>query len=188
VTAEADPRSVSRGRRSDGAALLGALKATGTTGAAVFALVASAVALAFSIWPSLSPDPRNVLAASMQVETLEPGVTLGDYFERIGEDPERLSPSVRGAEGLLAYVKLRIEGRKHGTLRIEQVRYAKRTGRRLSKQVRRVTTVGADTPNDQWIHRVFVLVSPYSFPVFVRLELYDDDILLAYADTPTLPR
>jgi len=171
-------------------------RAIGVTGTAIIALVASAVALvastvalAFSLWPSLAPDPQSTLSASLKVETLEPGVTLDRFLAQVGEDPHRLKPSVRKARGLVAYVRIRIEGRKHGTLQLHQIRYDARTGRRLPDQDRTEdSSVGADTPNDQWIHRVFILEPPYDYPVFVRLELYDGDVMLTYVDTPSLPR
>lgn len=163
-------------------------RAVGSSGAAVIAVFASALALAFSLWPSLSPDPRTVLAASIKVQTLEPGVTYRDFLQRVGEDLGQVRPSVLRARGYFVYLQIRIEGRKHGSLRVNKLYYAAATGRRIPGQTRpQDSSAEAGTPNDQWIHPVFVLKSPYEYPVFVRLELFDDDTLLAYADTPTLP-
>jgi hypothetical protein len=43
-----------------------------------------------------------------------------------------------------------------------------------------------DTPNDQWIDQVFVAGPAYDFPVFVRLELFNGEALMSFADTPPI--
>ena len=164
------------------------LRTVWSSSAVAIAVVASAVALAFSLWPSLTPDPRTVLAASLKVRTVEPGVTYRSFLERVGEDVDGVSSRLLGARGYVVYAQIRIEGRKHGSLTISKVRYAAASGRRIPGQTQREDShAEADTPNDQWIHPVFVLAPPYDYPVFIRLELYDGDTLLAFADTPPLP-
>lgn len=164
------------------------VRAAWSSGAATIAVVAAAVALAFSLWPSLSPDPRTILAASLSVQTVEPGVTYRDFLERVGEDPRRRNPRVLQGRGYVVYLRVRIEGRKHGSLRLDQLQYVAANRRRIPGQTRpEDSSVEAGTPNDQWIHRVFVFDPPFDFPVVVRLELFDGATLLAYADTPALP-
>jgi hypothetical protein len=155
--------------------------------AAAVAVVASAVALTFSVWPSLRPDPRDVLAAKLHVETVEPAVTLGSYLRRTGQHIEGAGRSDLRARGYLVYLQIQIEGRKHGDLVLDQVLYRALTRRRIPDQgPTQDTLFTADTPNDRWIAQVFVLEPPYDFPVFVRLELFDRNSLMAFADTPRI--
>ena len=163
-------------------------RAAWASSATTVAVIASVVALAFSLWPSLRPDPRTVLAASMKVQTVEPSVTYRDFLKRVSEDPGQLDDRVLRARGYVVYLQIKIEGRKHGGLTLNQLRYEAATGQRISgESAVRDSNAEADTPNDQWIHPVFVLEPPYDYPVFIRLELFDDDTLLAYADTSPLP-
>jgi hypothetical protein len=152
------------------------------------AVVASAVALAFSAWPALRPDPGEVLAAKLHVETVEPAVRLDEYLQRTGQRLEQAGQSDLRTRGFVVYLRIRIEGRKRAGLELHQVLYRASTGRRIRDQA--VTTDAyfrPETPNDEWIYQVFVIEPPpYDFGVFVRLELFDRESLLAFADTPAL--
>lgn len=151
-------------------------------------MVASAVALAFSAWPALRPDPRELIAAKLRVEAVEPAVTFGDYLRRTGYRVKgaRASDLLR-ARGYVVYLQTKIEGRKHGDLLLNQVLYRASTGRRIPDQgPTQDAYFRADTPNDQWINQVFVPDPPYDFAVFVRLEMFDGKALLAFADTRPL--
>lgn len=155
-----------------------------SVGAAV-AVVASLVALTFSAVPALRPDPRDVLAAKLKVETVEPAVTLREYLRRTRQRLEGASDSHLRARGYVVYLQIQITGRKHGDLELHQVLYRASTGRRISDQgPTQDALFRPDTPNDQWINQVFVPAPPYGFPVFVRLELFNGDSLMAFADTP----
>jgi hypothetical protein len=148
------------------------------------AVAASAVALAFSAWPALRPDPREALAARLDVEIIEPAVTFGEYLRRTGHSVAAASAADLRARGYIVYLRVRIVGRKHGDLKLDQVLYRASTGRRISDQgPTQDAYFRPDTPNDEWIYQVFVLNPPYDFPVFVRLELFDGDSLMAFADT-----
>jgi hypothetical protein len=160
------------------------VRAAWSSAATVIAVVASAVALAFSAWPALRPDPRDVLAAKLHVETVEPAVTLGDYLRRTHQHLEGASSSDLRTRGYVVFLQIQIEGRKHGGLELHQVLYRASTGRRISDQgPTQDTFFRPDTPNDQWIDQVFVPTPPYDYPVFVRLELFDGESLMAFADT-----
>jgi hypothetical protein len=147
-------------------------------------VVASAVALGFSVWPALRPDPRDALAAQLDVKTVEPGVTLDDYLQRTGYRVKAATREDLGTRGYIVYVQIQIKGRKHGNLELHQVVYRAATGRRIANQgPTRDAFFRPDTPNDQWVNQVFVPGPGYDFPVFVRLELFDGDSLMAFDDT-----
>jgi hypothetical protein len=156
--------------------------------ATVIAVVASGVALAFSAWPALRPDPRDVLAAKLHVETVEPAVTLRQYLQRTNQHLTGATASVLRHTGHVVYLRIQIQGRKHSDLELHQVLYRASTGGRIGGQTRTEDAFfRPDTPNDEWIVQVFVPGPAYDFPVFVRLELFDGDSLMSFADTPPMP-
>lgn len=171
-----------------------ALPVAGSSVTAIVALVVSVVALSFSLWPDLRPDPHDLLAAKVHVDTVEPDVTLAQYLHRTDQKPLKATlPSDLRKRGNVVYLRIQIQGRKHDKLELHQVLYRASTRQRIPKQEHECTLDSyfvADTPNDQWIYQVFVFDPPPGFPqVFVRLELYElleRDSLLAFADTPPL--
>lgn len=166
-----------------------ALRALWSSGATAIAVIASAVALAFSAWPALRPDPRDVLAARLHVQTVEPAVTFDEYAQRTYLHLDAATPSrLLRASGHVVYLHIQIEGRKHANLDLHQFLYRASTRGRIRDQApdMRDAYFRSDTPNDQWIYEVFVPGPSYDFAVFVRLELFDGSSLLAIADTPPI--
>jgi hypothetical protein len=164
-----------------------ALRALWSSAATAVAVIASVVALAFSAWPALRPDPRDALAARLHVETVEPAVTLDEYLQRTDLHLDAATPSALRTRGHVVYLHVQIEGRKHADLELHQVLYRASTRGRIRDQgPTRDGFFRADTPNDQWIYEVFVPDPPYDFAVFVRLELFDGRSLLAIANTPPI--
>jgi hypothetical protein len=179
---QVDPPESRRAR-----ALRGLGSAWKSTGPAI-AVVGAALALAFSAWPSLRPDPRELLAATMQVVKVEPAVRYDGYLQRIHAARPHVDPQLLCATGSVVYLRVRVEGRKHGGLSLYQWLYRVSDGRRLEDQpeaLARDSDFKPDTPNDQWIQPVFVPDSGHR--AFARLELFDGPIMLAVADTPRLP-
>lgn len=137
--------------------------------------------------PALRPDPREVLAAKLHVETVEPAVTLDAYLRRTRQHLEGATQTDLRTRGYVVYLQIQIVGRKHGDLVLEQILYRASTQRRILDQgPTRDAFFQPDTPNDRWIAEVFVPEPPYEFAVFVRLELFDGDSLMAFADTPRI--
>lgn len=122
------------------------------------------------------------------MDTVESGATLGEYLRRTGQRLEQATPSGLRVRGHIVYLRLRVEGRKHGDLALDQVLHRASTRRRIRDQgATRDALFRPDTPNEKWISQVFVLDPGYGYPVFVRFELFDRDALLAFADTRPLP-
>jgi len=152
---------------------------------AAIAAVAAAIALAFNVFPWLSPDPGTNLSATMKVRSLEPGVRFGDFKERRFDD----TPTDQGdAKGTIVNVQVNVAGRKHSGLRLYQYLYHISNGRRVADQTRDTgldERFEADTPNDQWVQPVWVNFAGET-NVFARIELYDGSTMLAYVDTKDL--
>lgn len=164
--------------------MVNAIRAAWSSAATAIAVAASVLALAFSAWPALRPDPQEVLSARLHVHSVEPGVTLDEYLRRTGYRIAGASPQVLRTTGYVVFLGIQIEGRKHGSLELHQLLYRASTGRVIRDQGPTLDAYfRADTPNDRWIDQAFVPDPPYDYPVFVRLELFDHPSLMAYADT-----
>jgi hypothetical protein len=153
------------------------------------ALVASVVALAFTLWPGLKPDPRGVLAARMKVETLEPHVTLASFVRRFHPGQLRAVGDVgETLQGYVIYLRVQIDGKKHDNVSLDNVTYGWRSRRPFSdRPAANARGFRPDTPSDQWVAVVWVADPQEGRDFFVRLRLFDGDILLAFADTPRIP-
>lgn len=161
------------------------LRAVFSGAGATVAAIAGAIALAFSLWPSLSPDPGTNLSATIKVRSLEPGVRYDDYLQRTFDR----SATVDGAaSGTLVSVQINVAGRKHSGLRLYQYLYHLSNRRRLPDQPpsdAKDAGFEADTPSDQWIQPVWITYAGEE-NVFARIELYDGKTMLAFVDTKNL--
>lgn len=154
--------------------------------APTLALVALAATLAFQFWPGLKPDPATRLAASLKITKIEPGVKFGAYLQRTHQKVNALGAADRDVRGHLLFVKVKIEGRAHGSLTLKQAVHDARTERPLPGQDATVdSTLTLETPDDEWVQPVFI-ADTTAVPVFARLTVYDEDVLLALTDSKTL--
>lgn len=166
-------------------------KVTFTGVAAGIALFSSAVALVFTLWPGLRPDPRTNHEAEVSVFAVERAVTYGDYLERTSPTG---GPTRQGAKGIdhdlpgqVVYVSARVLGFKRSSVMLRWSAYDARTEMRLpSEALGGVPDVERtlETPTDRFVQPVYVypLFGPTKY--FVRVELVDSDgLMLAVADS-----
>lgn len=149
----------------------------------VVALALSGATLLYTVWPELKPDPHELLAASVDLQAIEPRVTLGEYLDRSNRTLPGADAIDRAEKGALLYARVRIEGRKHDAVYLSVSYYNAKTKVRLpDASDSRITHLDIDTPNDQWVELVFVS-NIRRKPVFVRVALYDDRSMLAFTDS-----
>lgn len=154
-----------------------------TFAASVAALALTVVNGLYTVQPATKPDPRELLAASVDLQAIERRVTLGEYLDRSGRTLPGADAIDRAAKGALLYARVRIEGRKHEPIFLSASYYDARTKARLQDPSdSRISNLHIDTPNDQWVELVFVR-NTYGKPLFVRVALYDDNTMLAFADS-----
>ena len=154
------------------------------------ALVTSCVALAFTLKPEWIPDPRSILAAELKVESVEEQVSLGSYLQRFQPKAlAKVAPENRRFRGYIVYLRVKIEGRKHSKIKLDNVTYGWNSGRPFDADEKAPNARGFEpgTPNDQWIAPIWVADPGEGEDLFIRLRLFDeDDVLLAFADTPKI--
>lgn len=160
------------------------------TGLAILAALPGAVALIFQLSPDLRPDPRSKLAGQMRVVAVDREVTLREYQRRIGDDTRGFGPDLLRSRGYVVYLDVKIEGRKHRSVRLRFSLYDARTRRRVPGfgDQEPLVPFRADTPDDEFVSQIFVLHSGNRGQrVFVRFELRDRETVLAVTDTDDLP-
>ncbi len=91
--------------------------------------------------------------------------------------------AILAQKGSLAYVRIQIQGKKHANVRVDEVSYDATSQQPFDTN--QPDGFRADTPNDQWIVPEWV---PNPDPTehqtfFVRLRLFDDKVMLAFADS-----
>jgi hypothetical protein len=171
------------------------LKQLGTGGKATLALVISIVSLAgagvsllFTLDPALKPDPSDRLSATVTVQATERGVTLGSFMDRTNRRMPGADDTDRSTPGEMLYVRVGVAGRKHQPIELRATYYDARTQRLIpgSEDFAAVfSNLKVDTPDDKWVEPIFIF-NPYAKPVFLRLGIYSDDVLLAFTDTRPL--
>jgi hypothetical protein len=171
-----------------------------TTIVAVVALGSSISALVFTLWPSLRPDPRDELGASVGVFAVDPNVSYRTYLERTTFEPGDLARRERAAcggtrancgflnlPGEQVYVETMVKGfkRRAVVLRLSLYKFPSRERVEGASAVE-VARQHLDAPTDSAVVPVWLLCPPERRgSYFVRVELYHrgDDLLLAVADS-----
>jgi len=180
-----------------------ALRMAPATLTALVALVSSAIALAFTLWPRLAPDPGTTYRAQVSVFAVERGVTGAQFVQRSAFSPahrRELRAALLGmlgvsgagagvlpAHGAMAYVASTVEGFKHGSVVLRWSLYDARTLRRVSfggfGDVM-AARLDLDAPTDRTMLTLWIPPTPGPGPFRLRVALYDThETLLDVADS-----
>jgi hypothetical protein len=169
--------------------------------ALVGALLAAAISgttLAFTLLPGLKPDPKEKVGADLAVLALDKNVDYGEYRERPGRKIDVEANPRKHHPGNVFYLRAHIEGFKRGSLRLQWFTYNPDGERRPRSGIEagEKTVFEPDAPINTQVAQIWVR-EPGSFdldgewdsdandfPYFVRFELYSDDVLLAFRDSP----
>jgi hypothetical protein len=154
---------------------------------ALIAAVSGAVTLAFTLSPSLAPDPGNAISAELHVVRVEPHAAYRSWARRVGYDGPRASADLLSQrDGFIVYLQLQVIGRKRHDLNLRKATYLSDRRTRWENFPPEVA-FQSETPNDRWVASLFVPSPGLHKRFFVRYELYDRHVMLAVADTPALP-
>lgn len=181
---------LSRARRLTKGAVVGAT--------ALAALVAALIGLAFDVWPSLRPDPRTQLGASVRVLALDRKVTLNEHMRRTSASEAdyrrrhaeyvRDNGSAAGLafEGELVYAQLAVRGFKGRHVTVDWSVYDARSKVRViapRERAQRTTLASLDAPTDEFIALLWIRAVKAPRRYFVRVEVNSGRTLLAMADS-----
>jgi hypothetical protein len=189
---------------------LAKLRSLGPVTVGAVAVISSALALAFALWPALKPDPRDRLGADLGVFAVETRVAHDAWIHRVSPTPgdygDLRTATLRDASldggppaaedersilrqrGTLFYVRMTIEGFKRRNVTLRWSLYSARTRRRLPEpglQDVAVAGVRLEAPTDRSFVQVWVPPVASNGRCFARFELVTrDGTLLAVADSP----
>jgi hypothetical protein len=189
---------------------LAKLRSLGPMSVGAVAVISSALAVAFALWPALKPDPRDRVGADLGVFAVETRVAQDAWIHRVSATPDDYGQlraatlrdaSIHGEplpaeqergllrqRGTLFYVRMTIEGFKRRNVTLRWSLYSARTRRRLAQpglQDIPVAGVRLEAPTDRSFVQVWVPPVASSHRCFARFELVTHDgTLLAVADSP----
>jgi hypothetical protein len=158
---------------------------------ALLALATGAVALLFQLAPWLKPDPRDRVGADVSIFALEPDVALGDWIERAVPPDEqaelaRQYPN-RSALGEMLYVRTAVDGHKHRDVSLRYAIYhAEDDTRAVVDAPPGPTRMHLSSPSERSVQALWVPDLSFEPNLFIRVELWDDEGMLAVADSPRI--
>lgn len=171
---------------------------------ALVALVASLVPLVFQLVPAWKPDPRDKVSADISVIAVEPHASLRTWLSRQYPGDAGARERILGHKGVVpgelafpgevVYVRMEVSGSKGRAVRLRARLYRARQQQPLvipsgSEQNfgGRAAAVRIDAPSRSSVQLLFIDdLSQTPLPIFVRVELFNDDGILAVADSPIL--
>jgi len=157
--------------------LVGALLAAGISG----------VNLVYQVWPSLKPDPKATVGATIESLTIDKNVTAEDFLIRPGTLlPDGVPP---GRNGNVFYIRASIEGFKRSDVQLRWYTYDANIPARLPglrSNDRETPVFQPQAPVDAQIAQVWVPTPKQARPIFVRFELWAGTVLLAYVDSAVI--
>lgn len=164
--------------------------------AAILGLTVTTLALLFDLVPALKPDPRDRVGADVAVVALEPNVTIGEWIAR-GFTPEmqeklRAKYPDQAADGGLLYVRTAVDGHKHDEVTLRYGVIVSTTQKSIPAgaiDAPPLDPVGISSPSERSVQTLWVPdLSDDDRDLFIRVELWDSDGMLALADSPTIRR
>jgi hypothetical protein len=164
--------------------------------AAILGLTATTLALLFDLVPALKPDPRDRVGADVAVFALEPDVTIGDWIARgfSSEIQKKLRARYldRAAVGGLLYVRTAVDGHKHDRVTLRYSVFVIATQKRLPADAidaPPLDPLDVTSPSERSVQTLWVPdLSDDHRDLFIRVELWDNDGMLAVADSPIIRR
>jgi hypothetical protein len=171
---------------------------------AALALISSVIALAFQLFPSLKPDPRERLGADASVFALDPDVTYEAYLKRTSFSQKELNERRRRAiqlaggskgvldlPGVMAYVETTVEGFKRREVTLRWSIYDAETRQPYSNSWDPALKPGGEqelidspidlaAPSDEAVEMIWIPEPKRGRKYFIRIGIYDEgNVLLA---------
>jgi hypothetical protein len=181
-----------------------------TTITATVALASALLALLFQLLPSLKPDPRENVGADVAIYRFEPHVSVAEWLRRafsgdqyddrlkaiVGAHPTKVEVGQLNTDiGELVYVRTTVDGFKHKHVSVRVRLYdAKRQEplylppdlAHLLKISRKPLRI--DAPSRRSVQLLWIPDLSSVGGAFVRVEMLDDNGILAVADSLPLRR
>jgi hypothetical protein len=150
------------------------------------ALIVSGSTGLYTLVPSLSPDPKENVGATLETLAFDRNVTYGQYLERVHRSPEQGAPP-QDQLGNVFYISAKVEGFKREQLRIRWFTYEAKNSVRLAglgSTAALEEIFRPQAPVNTQVAQVWVPAPPDTGEYSVRFELYaSGDVLLSFIDS-----
>lgn len=154
---------------------------------ALVALVVSVPAGVYTLWPTLSPDPKTKVSATLETLAFDRNVTFRQYLAR--RQRKRQNGAAVDQNGNVFYIRALVEGFKRETLRVRWFTYEATNSVRIDgfgSTAALEEIFHPQAPVNTQIAQVWVPTPPTSGEYFVRFELYaSGNVLLSFVDSTT---
>jgi hypothetical protein len=170
---------------------------------ATLTFVTATLTVVFLLVPEWRPLSRDKIESSLEVPTVDSGVTVLDWARRqYPRHPMRELHKLIGAKdfnetvktpGTVVYVLLHADGFKHRSIKLRARVYETETRvspppeADIGQVYPSAGRLEIDAPSRASVQLILLDdLTDTPKPVFVRVEAYDDEGILAYADSPTI--
>jgi hypothetical protein len=135
--------------------------------------VGALLGVVFVLWPSLKPDAPPVdKGADLARAQVEPGLTFGQYLDRIGQTRRSYEPAQLRRRGAYVEFDYVIRGYKDKRLPLHWQLIDAGTGAQLSQSAD--LRVRPDVDRDKGAWNVWVALPPKVRRMYVQIQLFND--------------
>jgi len=141
--------------------------------ASALGLAATVIGIVFVLWPSLKPDPPPVdKGASLSHAQVDPGLTFGQYLDRIEQSRGPYGPDLLARRGAFVEFDFSVRGYKDKHLPLRWQLLDARTGIQLDHSSDLRVTPDVNTDAGSW--NAWIPLPPAAHRVYVQIQLYND--------------
>jgi hypothetical protein len=140
--------------------------------AAIVGFVATVLGMVFVLWPSLKPDaPPTDRGAKLSDAQVEPGLTFGQYLDRIEQSRRPYGPADLGRRGAFVEFDFSVRGYKDKSLPLRWQLVEARSGVQLDQS--RDLRVKPQVSTDAGSWNVWVPLPRRAHRMYVQIQLYN---------------
>jgi hypothetical protein len=141
--------------------------------ASAVGLSATVIGIIFVLWPSLKPDPPPVdRGASLSHAQVDPGLSFGQYLDRIEQSRKPYGPADLARRGAYVEFDFSVRGYKDEHLPLRWQLLDARTGVQLAHSSDLRVTPDVNTDAGSW--NVWIPQPPRARRMYVQIQLYND--------------
>jgi hypothetical protein len=136
-------------------------------------LTATVIGVVFVLWPSLKPDSPPVdKGASLSHAQVDPGLTFGQYLDRIEQSRRPYGADLLARRGAFVEFDFSVRGYKNKRLPLRWQLLDARTGVQLDRSADLRVTPDVNTDAGSW--NAWIPLPHAAHRLYVQIQLYND--------------
>jgi hypothetical protein len=141
--------------------------------ASALGLAATVIGIVFVLWPSLKPDPPPAdKGASLSHAQVDPGLTFGQYLDRIEQSRRPYGADLLARRGAFVEFDFSVRGYKDKPLPLRWQLLDARSGVQLGHSSDLRVTPDVNTDAGSW--NAWIPLPPTAHRLYVQIQLYND--------------